>query len=267
MAVEIEEGAFDESDLSPKACHESFADDGTGRDGPDEADIQLGQRHCEHSSGAHRPGDTDAAVEHGCHDATLHEAELVGSRFVDGEPQCRGPRMVIHFDDLTVDTGHLNVWWEQLTHPLEQDIVVGDRVHPPMVEPATSGTARPGRQLVRSSTREAGALVSTDRIPLLRPLFNFGRLNAQEFVSGFKAAWDVGSGRPQFSIEEVLAVRGQRLAVIVDRTDFGDDMRVDLIGINQLDRTLRLQRVTSFDVDDSDAAIAELDRLHAEIDD
>ena len=44
-------------------------------------------------------------------------------------------------------------------------------------------------------------------------------------------------------------------------------MRVDLIGINQLDRTVRLQRVTSFDVDDNDAAIAELDRLHAEIDD
>jgi hypothetical protein len=97
--------------------------------------------------------------------------------------------------------------------------------------------------------------------------FNFGRLNATEFMSAFKAAWEAGAGRPRFSVEQVVAVRGERLAVIVDRTDFGNDMQVELIGVNQLDRSLRrLQRVVTFDLDDVDAAIAELDRLHAQID-
>jgi hypothetical protein len=55
---------------------------------------------------------------------------------------------------------------------------------------------------------------------------------------------------------------------IVNRTDFGNGMQVDSIGINQLDRTLRqLQRVVTFDMGAVDTAIAELDRMHAELDD
>ena len=78
--------------------------------------------------------------------------------------------------------------------------------------------------------------------------------------------FDVGSGRPIWSIPEVIAVRDQRIAATVLVIDYGDGMFTDMIACVRFDPQLRrLQRRVLFDLDDRDAAIAELDRMHAEI--
>ena len=95
---------------------------------------------------------------------------------------------------------------------------------------------------------------------------NFGLLDAAAITELSKSAWDVGSGRPIWSIPEVIAVRGQRIAAMTVVVDYGNDMRTDMITCIRLDPQLRLlQRRVQFDPDDRDAAIAELDRMHAEI--
>jgi len=50
--------------------------------------------------------------------------------------------------------------------------------------------------------------------------------------------------------------------------DYGNDMMSDALEVVRFDsRLVNLQVHVSFDPDDLDAAIAELDRLHTEIDD
>ena len=65
----------------------------------------------------------------------------------------------------------------------------------------------------------------------------------------------------------MIAVRGQRSAAFIIRVDFGGDTYSENLSCFQLDPTLKLMhRFVAFDVDASDAEIAELDRMHAEID-
>jgi hypothetical protein len=97
---------------------------------------------------------------------------------------------------------------------------------------------------------------------------NFGPLDRSSFVEAIKSNWDFGARRPIFSILEVVSVRGERSAAIMERVDFGNDMYVDFLGVFQLDCALQLQhRYVTFSPDARDEAIAELDRMHAEIDD
>ena len=97
---------------------------------------------------------------------------------------------------------------------------------------------------------------------------DFGPSDWPEFLGSI---WDVSAGRPKFSEPQVLAVRGQRCAVIAARIDYGDDAFTEYLHCVVLDPELqRLQRIVSFDAespDDRAAAVAELDRRHAEIDD
>lgn len=66
----------------------------------------------------------------------------------------------------------------------------------------------------------------------------------------------------------MIAVRDQRIAATVLVIDYGDGMFTDMIACLRFDAQLRrLQRRVLFDLDDRDGAIAELDRMHAEIDD
>ena len=61
-------------------------------------------------------------------------------------------------------------------------------------------------------------------------------------------------------------MRGEWSAAVVELTDFGDDTTMEFITSFQLDADSRLvRRHVNFDLDDRDAAIAELDRMHAEI--
>lgn len=98
--------------------------------------------------------------------------------------------------------------------------------------------------------------------------FNFGRLGAPDMDAYSASAWDLTRGRIHQSIAEVIAVRGQRSAGFVEVVDYGEDTLVEVITCCRLDSDLRrIERLVILDVDDRDAAIAELDRMHAEIDD
>jgi hypothetical protein len=84
----------------------------------------------------------------------------------------------------------------------------------------------------------------------------------QEFVD---SAWQTGAGRPEFAAPRILAVRGDRFVAALIRIDYGNGMLLEAVHVFALDATLSLaQREIDFDVDEVDAAIAELDRLHLE---
>jgi len=96
---------------------------------------------------------------------------------------------------------------------------------------------------------------------------NYGLIDTSAYTETIRYTWDVGSGRPTWSIPEVIAVRGQRIAAITAVVDYGNDMRTDMISCLRLGPQLQqLQRAVVFDIDACDLAIAELDRMQAEID-
>jgi hypothetical protein len=91
---------------------------------------------------------------------------------------------------------------------------------------------------------------------------DFGRSDWPAFLGSI---WHVGGGRPRFSEPQAIAVRGQRCAAITASFDYGNDSSTEYLHCVQLDPELqRLERIVSFEVDDRDAAIAELDRMYAE---
>jgi hypothetical protein len=95
---------------------------------------------------------------------------------------------------------------------------------------------------------------------------NFGRLDAAGFTEFYNLSWELGAAKPRFSLVDVVAVRGQRSAAFIERIDDGNDMVVEHIAVLQLDSMLRRhRRSVIFDVDAVEDAIAELDRMHAEI--
>lgn len=93
-----------------------------------------------------------------------------------------------------------------------------------------------------------------------------GRITGRSAWAEYMAtAWAV-SPRPQWSMREVLAVRGQRCAAAVFRVQYADDMYIEFINCMRMDSSVRYtERYVSFDLDAHDEAIAELDRLYAEI--
>ena len=96
---------------------------------------------------------------------------------------------------------------------------------------------------------------------------NFGYLDASGMEALHASGRDVARGRTHQSIVEVLAIRGDRSAAYVEEFDYGDDATTGSIMCIRLNSGLRLlERVVSLDVDDRAAAIAELDRMHAEVD-
>lgn len=75
-------------------------------------------------------------------------------------------------------------------------------------------------------------------------------------------------GQPHWSMRRVIAVRDQNAAAVEMVLDYGGDGESPSLDGFVFDSKLEsLRRMFSFDIDDRDAAIAELDRLHAEIDD
>ena len=98
--------------------------------------------------------------------------------------------------------------------------------------------------------------------------FNWGVVDASAYAEVGKSVFDVGAGRPIWSIPEVIAVRGQRTAATTLVIEYGNDTCTDMIACVRFDPHLqRLQRRVLFDIDARDAAIAEVDRMHAEIED
>jgi hypothetical protein len=97
---------------------------------------------------------------------------------------------------------------------------------------------------------------------------NYGRVDAAGWLDFVVTAWDAGGRQVRWSITKVIAVRGQRSAAMVLRLDYGNGTYSDSIQCFQMDPTLhRMHRFVGFDLEAVDAAIAELDRMHAEIND
>jgi len=96
---------------------------------------------------------------------------------------------------------------------------------------------------------------------------NFGRLDASGWSKFMNSLWGLDSGQVHRSIIDVIAVRGERSAAVAVRIDYGSGNFNDFILCQRLDPSLsRVERIAHYDIDDADAALAELDRLHAEID-
>jgi hypothetical protein len=92
-------------------------------------------------------------------------------------------------------------------------------------------------------------------------------MDAESYAELMGSFRDVNAGRPRFILDEIVAVRGERLAVCRAGVDYGNGWTTESIQVLQLDATLTLvQRSVHFDADDLDGAIAELDRLHTEAD-
>ena len=78
----------------------------------------------------------------------------------------------------------------------------------------------------------------------------------------------LGSGRPNRTLLEVIAVRGETYVAYIELVDAETDYVFKHINCVAFDNEIRLvRRVVRFDVDDRDAAIALLDEWDAEIDD
>ena len=86
---------------------------------------------------------------------------------------------------------------------------------------------------------------------------NFGQMDASGWTSFVGLTWDIGGGRPHFSIPAIVAVRGERCAAMVQVIDYEDGPQTEFILCLRLDAELgREQRSVAFDLDDVDAAIA-----------
>ena len=97
-----------------------------------------------------------------------------------------------------------------------------------------------------------------------RRLLSFEATTAQDLVDVALAWFEVDAGRPSFEPVAVLAVRGDRLALVRWRVVFGNGFVSEMLGVQQFDELIeRHERLVVFDVDDVDSALAELDRLHA----
>ena len=94
-----------------------------------------------------------------------------------------------------------------------------------------------------------------------------GRVDKDTAMAYSATAWKVGHGPPIQKVRRLIATVGDRLVAAVVETD-SDQWKSESITVWQIDSQLRnLQIAVMFDVDDVDAALAEVDRLHGEIDD
>ena len=99
-----------------------------------------------------------------------------------------------------------------------------------------------------------------------RHVVSFGTTNAAGLLDAVSTYWEFG--RPTFEVLKILGIRGERVAAGLVRVQLPSDIVNEWIHVLELDRTLqRVRRMVQFDPDDRHAAIAELDRIHAEIDD
>jgi hypothetical protein len=84
-----------------------------------------------------------------------------------------------------------------------------------------------------------------------------------EFVEQATTWLALSDSTPTFSIESVVAVRGERCALIRCRVAFGD-MATEFLNAFRNATTGETQIAVLFDLDDMESAVAELDRLDAE---
>ena len=137
---------------------------------------------------------------------------------------------------------------------------IGNRASARMIE--TAGLMG-DRDWVRNRARSllTDDFVREDR----RSMVALPTADADTFVTGFDAWFEVEDGRPAMHIERVIAVRGDRcfLVELTMRFENGVTSGAHLV-VGRYDRAVeRLERIVAFDLDDEAAAIEELDRLSA----
>ena len=99
-----------------------------------------------------------------------------------------------------------------------------------------------------------------------RRLVTIPAASFEEFIESLRTYWELGSGAPSFSVSEVIAVRGERLVLFRSRIAFDDGRSTESLVVLGHDDQMRAEFATMFDPDDHDAALAELDGRHAEVD-
>ena len=100
-----------------------------------------------------------------------------------------------------------------------------------------------------------------------RRLIGIGPTDAVGLWKSWRLDGELGGG-PALASLTTLAVRGERGFAALVHTSYRNDFTNDRIHVVYFDRTLRLlQAYTILDEDRRDEAIAELDRMHAELGD
>lgn len=118
------------------------------------------------------------------------------------------------------------------------------------------------REFVRTSARSqfADDFVREDR----RSVVALPTADAETYLAGFDAWFEIEDGRPSMAIERVIAVRGERCVLfrlsIQYESGFGGGSH--LLVSRYDDRVHQIERLVAFDIEDEDAALAELDRMH-----
>ena len=90
-------------------------------------------------------------------------------------------------------------------------------------------------------------------------------VGAQEWVAGLFELEKLTGDWPVYELTETLAVRGDRTSATHWVLHFGEFAEMEFIAVGLSDeQTDRMAELHFYDPEDIDAAIAELDRLHAE---
>ena len=101
-----------------------------------------------------------------------------------------------------------------------------------------------------------------------RKLIGMPDANADEWIAAQFEYERVAGRFGSWHDIEIVAVRGDRYVAARVLNRLGDLGENELVFVEQLDADLeRVELISLFDPDDIDEAIAELDRLHTEIDD
>ena len=98
-----------------------------------------------------------------------------------------------------------------------------------------------------------------------RKIVGFPVLDKSAFIEARRLDWEMDHERVS-STAVVVAVRGDRLALSRYTSSYADGAFRETLGIARWDAHVQqMERFVLFDPGDIDPAIAELDRLHAEI--
>jgi hypothetical protein len=96
-----------------------------------------------------------------------------------------------------------------------------------------------------------------------RRLIGLHTTDAQGFVDGMRAYFELGHGTPAFSVPRVVAERGERLCAVVTRAEYPTGAAIEILSVIQVTRDGRRVEVNiDYDVDDEAEAVTELERLH-----
>ena len=97
-----------------------------------------------------------------------------------------------------------------------------------------------------------------------RRLVGLPTTDAQGFVDGMRAYFELGQGTPTFSVPRVVAERGERLCAVVTRAEYPTGAAIEILCVIQVTPDGRRVEIDiDYDVEDEAEAVAEIDRLHA----